>query len=166
MISLPNILLASAATTTALMAGLFYAYSCSVNPGLNRLSDEEYLAAMKSINRAIQNPVFFVAFLGTPILLPLSTWTQHSQPVSVRFWLLLSATILYLTGVLAVTVLGNIPLNEVLDSFDIQSASSGEIAAQRMKFETLWNNWNTFRTIASTLSLLLVILACLSPNTW
>ncbi len=27
-----------------LMAGLFYAYSCSVNPGLQRLSDAGYLA--------------------------------------------------------------------------------------------------------------------------
>jgi len=59
---LTNIILVITATTTALMAGLFYAFSCSVNLGLARLSNAEYISAMQSINRAIQNPIFFAAF--------------------------------------------------------------------------------------------------------
>lgn len=160
-----TILLACATLTTALIAGLLYGYFCSVNPGLNRLSDTEYLSAMQSINRAIQNPVFFICFLGTPVLLPLSTWQQYSQPVSVRFWLLLAATIVYLPGVLGVTALGNIPLNEGLESFTLQGASLEEIAAQRAKFETPWNTWHTARTIASILTLVLLIMACLNQKT-
>lgn len=162
MSTLPTIILVSAAITTALMAGLFFAYSCSVNPGLHRLPDTAYLAAMQSINRAILNPVFFIIFLGAPILLPLSTWLQHHQPISLRFWLLLSATLIYLVGVLGVTALGNIPLNEALDAFSIQTASAEEIAAQRAKFEVPWNNWHLVRTIASVLANILVIAACLS----
>ena len=159
-----NILLAGAATTTALMAGLFYAYSCSVNPGLNRLSDTGYVAAMQSINRAIQNPIFFISFFGAPILLILNTWVQYSQPLSLRFWLLLGATVLYLVGVLGVTVLGNIPLNEGLDFFNVQTASPEEIAAQRATFEGPWNKLHTIRTLASILALILVIVACLNPR--
>ncbi|MBC8154239.1 MAG: DUF1772 domain-containing protein, partial [Bacteroidetes bacterium] len=79
MLNPPNIVLGCATVTTALIAGLLYAYSCSVNPGLNRLSDASYLAAMQSINREIQNPVFFLSFLGALVLLPLSTWMLHSQ---------------------------------------------------------------------------------------
>lgn len=163
--TLPTIILVSAAITTALMAGLFFAYSCSVNPGLHRLSDTAYLAAMQSINRAILNPVFFIIFLGAPILLPFSTWLQYYQPLSLRFWLLLSATIIYLVGVLGVTALGNIPLNEALDAFFIQTASAEEIAAQRTAFETPWNYWHLVRTIASIGTLVLVIVACLSAKT-
>ena len=56
-----NIILTIAATTTALIAGLLYAYSCSVNIGLGRLADAEYISAMQSINKAIQNPLFLSA---------------------------------------------------------------------------------------------------------
>ncbi len=58
-----NIILLITATLTGLSAGLFYAYACSVNSGLGRLPDREYLAAMQSINREILNPVFFAGFL-------------------------------------------------------------------------------------------------------
>lgn len=80
-----NLVLAATAILTALVAGLFYAYSCSVSPGLGRLPDAGYLSAMQSINRAIQNPVFFISFLGCLILLPLSTYLHYSSPVTLRF---------------------------------------------------------------------------------
>jgi uncharacterized membrane protein len=51
------------ATVTALIAGLFYAYTCSVNIGLGKLPDEGYIAAMQSINREILNLLFFVSFM-------------------------------------------------------------------------------------------------------
>ncbi|AUD01072.1 anthrone oxygenase family protein [Spirosoma pollinicola] len=160
--TLSNTILACATLTTALMAGLFYAYSCSVNPGLNRLPDTAYLMAMQSINKAIQNPVFFVSFLGTPILLLYSTWLHYGSPVTARFWLLVGATLVYLIGALGVTVLGNIPLNNGLDAFSIQTASLEEIAAQRQKFEGPWGSWHLIRTIASISTLILLILACLN----
>ena len=62
------------ATATALMAGIFFAFSCAVNLGLARLPDSQYVAAMQSINRRIQNPVFFAAFFGASLFLPLSTF--------------------------------------------------------------------------------------------
>jgi len=150
------------ATTTALMAGLFYAFSCSVNLGLARLSNAEYISAMQSINRAIQNPIFFAAFFGAPILLPLSVFLHYGQPLSVRFWFLLAATIIYLLGTFCVTIFGNVPLNNTLDRFNLQSASEEEIAVQRADFEGQWNNLNTVRTISSTLAIMLIIIACLN----
>lgn len=164
MLTIPNIILVLTATTTALIAGLFYAYSCSVNLGLGRLSDKEYLTAMQSINRAILNLIFFTSFFGTALLLPLSTVLHYGQPMSTRFWFLLSATIVYIVSVFGVTILGNVPLNEELDSFNLQTASIEEIAAQRAKFEVPWNNLNTIRTIGSILAIMLVIVACLIPE--
>ncbi|MBA4124294.1 MAG: DUF1772 domain-containing protein [Acidobacteria bacterium] len=160
--TLTNIILVITATTTALMAGLFYAFSCSVNLGLARLSNAEYISAMQSINRAIQNPIFFAAFFGAPILLPLSVFLHYGQPLSARFWFLLAATIIYLIGTFGVTIFGNVPLNNVLDRFNLQSASEEETALQRANFEGRWNNLNTIRTVSSTLAIVFVVIACLS----
>jgi len=154
-----SFLLGSTATTTALMAGLFFAYSCSVNPGLGRLSDTAYLAAMQAINRAILNPVFFAGFLGTALLLPICTYYAQATPL--RFWLLLAASIVYIVGVLGVTIAGNVPLNDALDAVDLPSATVSSIAAQRTDFEAPWNRLHTIRTMAAVLALILVIAACL-----
>jgi len=144
------------------MAELFYAFSCLVNLGLARLSNAEYISAMQSINRAIQNPIFFIAFFGAPILLPLSVFTHYGQPLPARFWFLLAATIIYLIGTFGVTIFGNVPLNNTLDRFDLQAASEAEIAVQRANFEGRWNNLNTIRTVSSTLAVILVVIACLN----
>lgn len=160
--NLTNLILILTALTTALMAGLFYAWSCSVIPGLSRLPDADYLRAMQELNRAIQNPVFFAGFMGTLLLLPLSAWLNYGQPGPLRFWLLLAAALTYTIGVFGVTVFGNIPLNNALDVFNLPAASGIGIAAQRVRFEGAWNALNSIRTLASILSVLFVIIACLS----
>lgn len=155
-----NIILVAAATATALMAGLFYAFSCAVNLGLARLSNAEYVSAMQSINRAIQNPIFFAAFFGAPILLLLITFLHYGQ--STRFWFLLVATAIYLIGVFGVTIFGNVPLNNALDRFNLELASEEETALQRANFEGRWNSLNTIRTVTSTLALTFIVIACLN----
>ncbi len=65
-----NVVLLITALLVALITGLWYAYSCSVNLGLGKLPDSEYLMGMQSINREILNLVFFATFMGTLLLLP------------------------------------------------------------------------------------------------
>ena len=128
--------------------------------GFARLSDKEFISAMQSTNRAIQNPVFFAAFFGAPILLPISTFLHYgAQP---RFLLLLAATVIYLLGTFGVTVFGNVPMNNTLDRFNLESSSEEEIARQRANFERRWNNLNTIRAVSSTLALIFVVIACLN----
>ena len=145
---------------TALMAGLFYAWSCSVMPGFARLADREFVSAMQATNRAIQNPIFFAAFFGAPVFLVISAVLFYDQ--STRFSLLLAATNVYFVGTFGVTVFGNVPLNNRLDRFDLETAGVEEIAAQRANFERRWNNLNTIRTVSSTAALVLVLIACLN----
>lgn len=164
MFTLTNVILILTATAAALMAGLFYAWSCSINLGLGKLSDEAYLTAMQSTNRAIQNPLFFLAFFGVVILLPITVWQHYGQPWSPRFSLLLAAAIVYLTGTFGVTIFGNVPLNTALDVFDIKSATPETLAAQRAAFEQPWNTLNSIRAIASTVTVVLIVIACLYPE--
>lgn len=152
------------ATSTGLIAGLMYSYLCSVNPGLAKVSDREYISAMQAINRAILNPIFFASFMGTLILLPVNAWMSFTKPVTLPFVLLLSAAVVYIVGVFGVTMFGNVPLNEALDKFDIQSASAAELAKQRADFAIPWNSLHNIRTIASIVSFILAILSCLFYN--
>lgn len=147
------------ATLTALIAGLFYAFSCAVNPGLGKLSDERYLAAMQSINKEIQNLLFLSSFMGTLLLLPLSTWLQFRIGVTDSFWLLLTATFVYAIGVFGLTMFGNVPLNQALDRFNLSSAAAKEMTIQRERFEIPWNRFHRIRTVASVLTVMLVIAA-------
>jgi uncharacterized membrane protein len=160
--NLNNIILLLAALAIGLMAGLFYNWTTAIIPGLQKLPDREYIAAMQSINRAIQNPLFFISFFGAALLLPLSSYLHFKSPLPVSFYLLLAATILYLAGVMAVTIAGNIPLNNMLDKFDLANASTEKISAMRQAFENKWNNLNTVRTVSSFLSLVLVLIAGIS----
>ncbi len=157
-----NAILLTTAVTSALIAGLFYSYSCSVNPGLGQLTDLHYLSAMQSINRAILNPLFFVTFMGTLLLLPVCTYMHYGGMFSARFYLLAAATAIYVFGVFGVTMAGNVPLNEALDKFNLTSASVQDLAAWRLQFEKPWNNLHQIRTIAAFVSLVLVLLACLN----
>lgn len=156
-----NIALLIAAFLTALIAGLFYSYSCSVNAGLGKLPDAGYLAAMQSINREILNPLFFMSFMGTLIFLPVATWLQFSNPDPARFYFMLAATLVYAIGTFGVTILGNVPLNNALDGFQLQASSPGQLQQQRELFEKPWNRLHSIRTIANAIALILVLVACI-----
>ncbi|UII30697.1 DUF1772 domain-containing protein [Fulvivirga ulvae] len=155
-----KILIITSVLLLGLIAGLFYSYSCSVNPGLGRLSDSEYLRAMQSINKAILNPWFFVIFMGTLLLLPLCTWLAYEKyDTDQTFYLLLAATGIYAFGVFGVTGLGNVPLNEALAKFSIEGSTLEDIRLQRNAFEVPWNRLNLIRTCANLFSLLLALIA-------
>lgn len=164
-ITMQQLTITLATLLTGLIAGLFYAYSCSVNPGLGHLNDADYLNAMQSINRKIMNPVFFASFMGTLIVLPVATWFQYRSGLSTSFYLLLTATLFYVIGGFGITAACNVPLNEMLDKFDLRTASMADLARYRKDFEMPWNNFHQVRTIACILSFLLAIVACVKMGT-
>ena len=134
---------------SGLVAGLFYAYSCSVNLGLKSLKDAHYLKAMQAINEAIQNPMFFSTFLGLLVLLPLSTFKAYPN----ADWRLMGlATIIYVLGVFGITVFFNVPLNEKLAAFSADTATDKELSLMRLTFEKPWNWYHSIRTICSIVS--------------
>jgi len=151
--------LLSALVTTALMAGLFFSWSCAITAGLGKLPDANYLAAMQSINRTILNPLFFSCFFGAALLLPLSAWQAYGVATPLRFWLLLGAAVCYLAGVMGVTIFGNVSLNDALDAFQMDQASAEAMATQRAAFEARWNALNNLRTVASAVAVVLLGLA-------
>jgi len=161
MLNFQNTICLLTCITTGLMSGLFFSYSTSVSPGLKNISDTACLASMQSINRAILNPVFFFVFFGALLFLPLNGYLQFEKPMKVSSGLFFAAAIVYIIGAFGVTVLGNIPLNNTLDKFNLSNASADGMRSMRNLFETRWNNLNLIRTVASTISFSLLILALL-----
>ncbi len=161
MFTLDRIILVAATTTTAMLVGLFYGWSVSVVPGLARLNNTEYISAFQAMNRAILNPLFFISFMGSVILLPLAAYLNYSQPASLCFWLIVAATILYIFGTFGITMAKNVPLNEMLDKFNLAAASEEAKAAKRALFEQTWNSLHHTRTVIGIIATVCMILACL-----
>ena len=155
------ILLITSTVLPGLMAGLFYAWSISVTPGLAQVSDHHYLQSFQAMNRAILNPAFLVAFLGLVILLPALTYLNYGGRWSARFWYIAGATVLYLGGIIAITFFGNVPLNDALEQLTIEAMTPDQMDTFRLEFEDKWNRLNWARTISSLLAFLLLVLACL-----
>ena len=144
--------------TTALMAGLFYSWSISVMRGLKDLPDREFVLSMQAMNRAIQNPLFFVCFFGATLFLLISCYQQFSAPLNLEYCLLTASTLIYLVGVLGLTIFGNVPLNNMLNSFSVDGSTGDAISKMRLGFESKWNYLNNIRTISAILSTCLLIL--------
>ena len=122
-----------------LTAGLLFIFSIAVNPGLARLNEEEYYRAMKFINLAILNPIFLFIFIGPLITMPLLTYISRND--SKFFILTLFSTILYFLGVLLITSLKNVPLNNKLEKLN-----SDEFNDIFLWYKKPWNFWHNIRT--------------------
>lgn len=134
--------LGAAAVVTGLVAGVFFAYACSVMPAMARSDDRVFVEVMRNINDVIQNPVFLAAFFGAPILAGAAAW-QH-RTTGARAWTL--AGFVLCAAVFLVTTAANVPLNEAL-------ATASDPSAARAAFEDSWAAWNTVRTVLSAAAL-------------
>jgi uncharacterized membrane protein len=134
-----------------LLAGLFFAFSVAVMPGLGDAGDRTLVEAMQEINRAIENPAFFLVFFATPIVLGFAIHRARRSGDREVARLLIAALVLYAL-VLVCTFAVNIPLNEDLkDAGD--PASIKDLAKVKSDFYDGWVVANIFRTLASTAAL-------------
>jgi uncharacterized membrane protein len=150
--SLFTLLNALAIIGSGLTAGIFYAFSTFVMAALARIPPEQGIAAMNSINVTVINPWFFAVFFGTPIvctILFVMALLEWSEPGAA---LILAASLLYVVGSLIVTMVFNVPLNNKL-----ASVTSGEDGALWTRYLSEWTFWNTVRTVAPLLAMVLFI---------
>ncbi|MEU0796449.1 anthrone oxygenase family protein [Amycolatopsis sp. NPDC005961] len=147
-----TVVLVAALVAAGLLAGLFYAYACSVMPGLARGDDKTFVEAMRGINVAIVNPVFMLTFLGAPLLAGVAIFLNPGP----RPWVI--AGFACLVAVLVITGALNIPLNNALES------GGDDFAAVRAHFEAAWVRWNVLRAVVSTAGFGCLVAAVLTRN--
>ncbi|MFE2727585.1 DUF1772 domain-containing protein [Kitasatospora sp. NPDC059327] len=152
-------LLAVGTVATGLMAGLFFAFDVSVMPGLADGDDRTYVTAMQHINKAIENGVFGLAFVGALLATGLAAFLQYrAGRRTVALWAA-AATALYL-GALIVTAVVNLPLNSELARAGDPSRIQ-DFAAVRAAFESTWVVGNVVRTLLCTAGLVALVRALL-----
>jgi uncharacterized membrane protein len=146
-----GLILGAATVTTGLSAGVWYAYACSVMPGLARSSDHSYVEVMQNINEVIQNPVFFASFLGAPILTGIATFLQRRRGERDMTRWTAAAFVLSIITIVVTSAL-NVPLNNRLaDAGNPDHIDN--LAHVRSQFDRPWVAGNIARLIASTAAL-------------
>ena len=145
-----------AALGCGVMTGIFFAFSVFMMTALGRLPPPAGITAMRSINAAILNPLFFVVFFGTAGLCLLAAIAAIVEwPLPEAFYLI-AGSVLYLVGGLLVTMQRNVPLNLALDRSNPESA---EAALLWLRYLKVWTAWNHVRTVASLAAMAAFILA-------
>lgn len=105
---------------------------------------------MKSINKKILNPIFFILFFGpVPLLIYKATSLEYLSTV---------AALTYLIGPIGVTVTKNVPFNNKLDAQDLANFTQKEERSFRKMYEPIWNKWHYIRTFISVISFVLVLI--------
>lgn len=138
--------------------GFFYAWVCSTMWGLDAVDSRVAIAAMQAMNASVRNVVFFPAFFLTPLILAATAFIAKRQKRNRTAALLAAGAVLYFAGAFGVTAMVNVPMNEALAQVTVPTDIE---AARRLwhDYSPQWQFWNTLRTIASGVSLILTGLA-------
>jgi uncharacterized membrane protein len=135
-------------------AGVFFAFSTFVMRALGRLSPQQGIAAMQSINVAAINPWFMTVLFGTTaacaavIASALANWGNPYAPY------LLSGGATYLLGTVGLTMAYHVPRNDTLAAVDPTGA---EAASHWASYRADWTAWNHARAAAALVAAALQI---------
>ncbi len=124
--------------------GVFFAYSNSVVPGLDR-GEQHATAAMRDMNVVIINPRVLTAFVGPVVTSAATGFLLLGLDETNAALLCLTAAVVYLLGCLVVTGRVNVPMNNALEAGTLSWAD----------FSPRWRRWNTVRTVSSMVALVL-----------
>jgi uncharacterized membrane protein len=127
---------------------------------LGQLPAAHGAAAMQSINAAIQNPVFGLLFAGA------TAGCVHAAGSALLGWgqpgtaPRLLGGVLFLLGVLVLTLVRNVPLNDALAAVDPEDPGAAAVWEHYLR---VWTLWNHVRVVAGTVATALLVLSLRSP---
>lgn len=143
-----------AGVLSALLAGLYLAFSLAIMPSLSRLPDPVLVSVMQVVNRVIVRPGFVVLFLGAPLVAVAAVVLALVAGAPV---LAVVVGALLQIASLAITAVVNIPLNTALDRAD--PGDAGDVARAREAFERPWVRAHGVRTAVTTLGAVALLAA-------
>ncbi len=142
-------LTAVAVLGNAVVAGVFLTFSELVMPALGAVRGAGPVEAMQVINRKVFRTVFMVLLFAMMALAPVLAVLGLAVTGGAAGWWMVAGGLAYIAGVMAVTVRGNVPMNERLDRME---AGAAETAAYWQVYLRGWTRWNSVRTAASALA--------------
>lgn len=143
------IVLVIATLLVSLVAGFLFAFAVVAMPGLKQLNDGEFIRAFQRMDGIIQNnnPLFMLVWMGSVLFLIAAAIIGFNQLESLQRNVLLAATVLYIIGVQAPTIVLNIPRNNNIQAVNVEASNATALQLARMEFEDVWNRSNQFRTV-------------------
>ena len=143
-----DIVLGAAVIAMGLVAGIYFFSAIAVMPALTAADDRTLVDAMQQMIVKIENPAFFLVFLGAPALAAVAlVQARRSGSAKTAGWIV--AGLALYTVMVVVTFAIHIPLN-----YDLRDAGDPDrienLAAVRDDFVTPWVAWEIVRTLAST----------------
>lgn len=163
MTTLPATLSAIAILLAGAIFGFFYAWVCSTMWGLDQADPRVAIDAMKAMNASVRNVVFMPAFFFTPVALAAASWAWFASGQPMSTILFGAAAAVYLGLGLILTTVINVPMNEALAA----TPTPTDIEAARVvwaNYSQPWQFWNTVRTIASGVALMLATLGLMAVS--
>lgn len=143
---------------SALIAGIFLAFSSFIMKALARLPASQGITAMQSINVAVLNPVFLGVFMGTAIISLLLTilavrgWEMPAAPYY------LVGAVLYIVGTFMLTGMGNVPLNNQLAAISAKDPTASD---NWQHYLDRWTRLNTIRALSATAAAVIMLIGLL-----
>ena len=137
---------------SALVGGIFFAFSNFIMKALERMPSREGMAAMQMINVTVLNQWFLGVFMGTALIslvlgiTSLVNWESSQSPY------LLGGAVAYLGGTWLVTGIGNVPLNNQLAAAKADEPGSSDVWQHYLAH---WTRLNSQRTGAALLAAVL-----------
>jgi len=145
-----------AALGSGLVGGALFAFSGFVMAGLRRLAPRDGMAAMQAINVTAVRPPLMTAMFGTAAAcLGLVVWALIDR-TGRSSWLALAGGVVYLVGVVGVTVAANVPRNDRLAAIAPDAPHADVFWA---RYLTEWTAWNHVRVVSGVAAAVLLILA-------
>lgn len=154
--STTNILMITLILSAGALFGFFYTMSISIMPGLDLTSPYSAIVANQEIGHATQNYFFAVPMIGTPVLGIITAIYFFKSNRKTSTLLLLS--VLAWVGMLLVTLMLNVPLNQILDGVKITAEQEG-LSQIWAAYSIDWQKYNWLRTLFSGFTLLFASLA-------
>lgn len=149
-------LIFSAVIGAGLNAGLFFIFSICIMAALARLPAEQGIAAMQAINVVILNPLFLLAFMGTAVLALILVAGGFVYGGPARFYLI-AGGLVFLGGVILVTMIVSVPMNNALDALQPGSEEAARLWSSSYLVD--WVRWNHMRTLSSIGALVCFVMA-------
>ncbi|MFJ4961273.1 DUF1772 domain-containing protein [Streptomyces sp. NPDC088729] len=153
MSAMTSLFLVLAVIVNGLYAGFMVTFLVAVMPGLAELTDQQFTAAMRRFNEKVPGPAFLVLFLGVIALPTAALIAGLGEHDGVAGPAIAGALVCAVAGH-AVTIAGNIPLNNAL-----ARSEGGDDSAARTAFESRWNTLHQVRTAFSLVACALLALA-------
>lgn len=143
-----SLVLLAATLATGLMAGLYFAFSVAVMPGLGKSDDRTLVEAMQRINVAILNGWFSLAFGGALVLGGIAAALHWRGEARAALPWIIAGVVLYAAS-LVITMGFSVPLNDKLAAAG-DPGRIRDLAAVRADFESAWLRWNAARVLTCT----------------